>query len=164
MKQLIFLFLAVAAFIIAVGYYSKTPLPQNTVSFGNQNLSKREVVIGEVKVSTDVADSDAERKKGLGERDSLGENDGMLFIFPEKSSNVVFWMKDMKFAIDIIWISDNKIVKIDKNVQPEPGVAEDKLKRYYPETPINFVLEVNAGFSDKNKITLGNEVQIPQAP
>ncbi len=164
MKQLILLFLAVAAFIIAVGVYSKTPLPQNKTFANNQIMPKSELTIGEVKISVEIADDEKERKKGLGEKESLGQKEGMLFIFPEASSNIVFWMKDMKFPIDIIWINGNKIIKIDKNVQPEPGVSENNLKRYYPENPANFVLEVNAGFTDRNSISPGDEVQIPPTP
>ena len=158
MKQLIFLFLGVAAFIIAVGLYSKTPLPQNSLSSVS---AKKEISIGNTKISVDVADSEEEKRKGLGERESLEEKEGMLFVYPEKTSGVLFWMKDMRFPIDIIWINENEIVKIDKNVEVQTGVTDDKLKRYYPETAIDFVLEVNAGFSDKNGIKVGDEVQIP---
>ncbi|MBI4157467.1 DUF192 domain-containing protein [Candidatus Woesebacteria bacterium] len=163
MKQLIFLFLGVAIFIIAVGVYSKTPIPQKNTP-DNKPLTKKEVTIGTTKVSVEIADDETERKKGLGGRESIGQNEGMLFVFPQKTSSLVFWMKEMGFPIDIIWIDENKIVKIDKNVQPEPGVSDNNLKRYYPETPVNFVLEVNGGFADKNKINLGDTVQIPPTP
>lgn len=164
MKQLIFLFLAVAAFIIGVGLYSKTPLPQKKTSAKTQVLAKKEISIGSKKVSVEIADDEEERRKGLGQRETLGEDEGMLFVFPASTSNIIFWMKDMAFAIDIIWINDNKVIKIDENVQPEPGVDDHKLKRYYPENSVNLVLEVNAGFAEKNNINLGDNVQIPQAP
>lgn len=163
MKQLIFLFLGVAVFIIAVGLYSKTPLPQNKDA-STKTLVKKEIAVASTKVSVEIADEESERKKGLGGRDNLGENEGMLFVFPAATSNLVFWMKDMTFPIDIIWINVNKIIKIDKNVEPQPGASENELKRYYPENAANFVLEVNSGFAEKNKLKIGDEVQIPQAP
>ncbi len=161
MKQLIFLFLGVAAFIIAVGYYSKTSLPKKSSASAP---TKKEISIGDIKITATVADSEDERRTGLGGRGNLTENEGMLFVYPEKTSGVVFWMKDMRFPIDIIWIADSKIVKIDKNVEVQTGVSDDKLKRYYPGTDVNFVLEVNAGFADKNGVKAGSEVQIPKAP
>ena len=153
MKQIILLFLGVIIFITAVGIFSKD-LAKKTKS--TIATSKKEIVVGDSKILVEVADREDKRKKGLGGRESLGENEGMLFVFPESTSGVVFWMKDMKFAIDIIWIAGDKIIKIDKNVQPEPGVADEKLKLYNPETDIDYVLEVNAGFSDKNKIKVGD--------
>ena len=160
MKQLIFLFLGVAVFIIAVGVYSKTPIPQKNTP-DNKPLTKGEVTIGTTKVSVEIADDEAERKKGLGGRESIGQDEGMLFVFPQKTSNLVFWMKEMSFPIDIIWIDENKIVKIDKNVQPEPGVSDNNLKRYYPETEVNFVLEVSAGFSKNRGARVGDSFILP---
>lgn len=153
MKQLILLFLGVIAFIIGVGYFTKDlTLPKSSPS-----ITKKEITIKDVKVQVEVADDEAKRKKGLSGRDGLEENAGMLFVFLEKSSGVSFWMKEMKFPLDIIWINDQKIIKIDKNVQPEPGVADERLKRYSPASDINYVLEVNAGFADKNNLKVGDQ-------
>ena len=84
----------------------------------------------------------------------------MLFFFPE-SAKAAFWMKNVKFPIDIIWIENNKVVGIEKNVQPQPGVADSDLALYYSPGLIRHVLEVNAGFSDSNGIENGDEVVIP---
>lgn len=163
MKQLILLFLVVAAFIVGVGLFSKTSLPQNRPSLV-KTLPSKEIIVSTLPIKVEVADDEEERRKGLGGRTSLGENEGMLFVFPATTSNLVFWMKDMKFPLDIIWINTNKIVKIDKDVKPEPGISDNDLKRYYPENPANFVLEVNGGFADKKGIKVGDSVEIPQAP
>jgi hypothetical protein len=87
----------------------------------------------------------------------LDENSGMIFVF--NNEKPVFWMKDTKIAIDIIWINDNKVVGIEKNVQPEQGKKDIELKRYPAPTAIDYVLEVNAGFSDRNNIKVGTSVQ-----
>jgi len=90
----------------------------------------------------------------------------MLFVFEEKGGTVryppVFWMKDMLIAIDIIWIDNDKIIQIDKNVQPpKTGVKDNDLAKYKPDNPIDYVLEVNGGYSDKNDIKEGDGVEIP---
>ncbi|TSC96800.1 MAG: hypothetical protein Athens101426_40 [Parcubacteria group bacterium Athens1014_26] len=103
----------------------------------------------------EVAKSLAELSKGLSGREGLAESKGMLFVFSFSGKNG-FWMKDMKFPLDIIWIKDNRIVGIEKNVPP-PATAAEGLKIYYPPESINKVLEINAGLSDKLGIKVGDE-------
>jgi uncharacterized membrane protein (UPF0127 family) len=78
----------------------------------------------------------------------------MLFPYPIKSL-ATYWMKGMSFPIDIIWIADDKVAQITENVQHEPGVSDQNLKLYPSHQPVNYVLEVNAGFVQKNGITIG---------
>ena len=83
----------------------------------------------------------------------------MLFIFDQKYQPS-FWMFDMNFPLDIIWISDDVIVDIDRNVPiPKPNTLDYQLPLYTPEKPINYVLEVNAGFCEKNSIEVGDSVE-----
>jgi len=100
-----------------------------------------------------IAKSSGERAKGLSERSSLPEDQGMIFVFT-KDSKPIFWMKDTLIPLDIIWINDGKIVKIDKMVKPEPGVKDSDLKKYSSQSAVDFVLEVNGGFSDKNGLKI----------
>ena len=77
----------------------------------------------------------------------------MLFIF-NSADNYGFWMKDMIFPIDIIWIGENKkIVYIEKNVLPESYP-----KNFSPNVKAMYVLEVLSGFSEKHNIKIGDEV------
>lgn len=108
-------------------------------------------------INIELAETSLEKAQGLSGRESLPENSGMLFTWKEKAKPG-FWMIDMKFPIDIIWISDNKIVGIAKNALPEPGKSPLQLKHYYPPEPINYVLEVNGWFCDKNNIKVGDMV------
>ena len=156
MKQLIFLFVGVIIFIIAVGFFTKDLKNSNLATTTAPKVETREVIVGNVKVNAEIADDEDERRIGLGGKESLSQNSGMLFVFPDKSSGVSFWMKDMRFPIDIIWIYGGSVIKIDKNVQPEAGVSDQELKHYRAETEINYVLEVNAGFSDKNNLKVGD--------
>lgn len=106
-------------------------------------------------ILVEVADTDEKRGVGLGDRETLGENEGMLFVF-EKNSFYTFWMKDMLFPMDIIWINkDKKIVDVITNVQtdtyPDFQYINDFLAQY--------VLEVNAGFFDKYGLRLGDTME-----
>ncbi len=104
----------------------------------------------------EIADSPNEQKIGLSERANLPLNTGMLFVFPDKK-NRSFWMKKMKFPIDIIWIKDNEIVKIDKNLTPEGDLPEST---YTSNSLVDLVLEINGGLSDKYKFKIGDKVAI----
>ena len=93
------------------------------------------------------------QEQGLSGKSGLEENSGMLFVF-EKPSKYYFWMKGMNFPIDIIWITEDlKVSYIKKNAQPESF-----LETYGPDTDIKYVLEVVAGFSEKNNLKVGDEV------
>ena len=111
------------------------------------------VKIGGVKVLVDVAITKEEHNMGLSFRTSLSENQGMLFVF-EYPDTYGFWMKDMNFPIDMIWISeDKKIVSIRENALPESYPES-----YSPKDKSKYVLEVAAGFSDKNNLKEGDQV------
>jgi len=102
-----------------------------------------------------VADTSQKQRLGLGERKNLDANLGMIFPYHPKTIPH-FWMKSMMFPIDIVWVADNKVVKIDSNVPEEPGVPDRLLKTYSPPVPIDFVVEFNAGFSERNNIKIGD--------
>lgn len=102
-----------------------------------------------------VADDMQEQIQGLSDRPKLEKDEGMLFVFDNKQERS-FWMKRMSFPLDIIWIEDDKIVNIHKNLQPE---GENPQKHYASQLKVNYVLEVNAGFIDEQKIKIGDTVQ-----
>jgi len=113
------------------------------------------VEINNAEIKVDLAKTSLEQYKGLSGRESLCPNCGMLFIFKNKDEKT-FVMRDMMFPLDIIWINDRKIVKIDRNLQPENS---SNLTNYQSEEPVNYVMEVNAGFCEKNNIKIGDEVK-----
>lgn len=163
-KQLILPLAGVAIFIIFVGVLVKNPskLGIQMPPTGTQKPSQKEVKVEGKTIKVTVVDTNETRAKGLSGTTSLEENSGMLFIFDSKDVIPTFWMKDMKIGIDIIWINDDKIVQIDKNLAaPAEGTTDDKLRLYKPLTKIDYVLEVNSGFSDKNGFKVGSEVSIP---
>jgi len=118
----------------------------------------RQITINGMKLSVIVADSESERQRGLSNREDLGGADGMLFVFDTKNVQPPFWMKDMEFAIDILWIDDGKVVQMDENAQPQK--EGEPLRFYVPKQPVDYVLEVPAGFIDENNITVGTPLTL----
>src|SRR3989344_6704590 len=154
------LFLIVLLLIIFGGSYSSTVFLDQKKEASSQAAVKSEVnvVSGSLNLQAEIPNSDASRKKGLSDRDSLPLDRGMLFVF-DTSANRAFWMKDVKFAIDIIWIDENKkIVHFAENVAPEPGKKDSELTRYSNSTPAKYVLEINAGLIKLNNLKLGDFV------
>lgn len=113
------------------------------------------VRINGVEIKAEIAKTPAEQYLGLSGRDSLCQNCGMLFIFPDKAERT-FVMRGMLFPIDIIWIEGEKIVKIDEEL-PLPNSTD--LKEYNSGQPVNYVLEVASGFCQKNNIRVGDRVE-----
>lgn len=115
--------------------------------------------IGEIKIPVEIADTPEKRGRGLSGRLSLPSSSGMLFIF-EKPNIHRFWMPNMHFPIDFIWIdSAKRIVGITENAQPLTNLLTPVW--YTPPEPVKYVLEVNAGFSRTHNIKVGMEVQLP---
>jgi hypothetical protein len=116
------------------------------------------VSIGALRVQAEVPEGDA-LYRGLGGRESLPDDRGMLFVFAG-SGRPAFWMKDMLISIDIIWVSAEGQVVDVQTAEPEPGVPDDQLKRYHPSDPALYVLEVRAGLAAEKGVGVGDEAQI----
>lgn len=111
-------------------------------------------------LKAEVADTDNKRNKGLGGREKLASDEGMLFIF-EREGYYPFWMKGLKFPLDFIWIKGDKVVDILPNVPPPAsGQKDSDLPIYQSKVPIDKVLEVNSGTSDRLHIKLGDMIKI----
>ena len=128
------------------------------------SLATTTLAIGNANIIVEIVDTDAARTRGLSGRATLGENRGMLFVF-DTTTYQSFWMKDMSFPIDIIWLDDNwRVVDITQNILPPStslGTGNFFLKTYSPRAPARYVLEVNAGFIAAHKITIGEQIVQP---
>lgn len=124
---------------------------------GSADYQTKNISIASHQIQAYLADTEQKQQTGLAAFDKINQNRGMVFYFatPDKYA---FWMKDMKFAIDIIWIRDNKIVDISQNIQTETGKSDNKLTKYYPASEVDTVLEVNTGWANKNKIRVGESI------
>ncbi|MBI2577969.1 MAG: DUF192 domain-containing protein [Candidatus Wildermuthbacteria bacterium] len=111
--------------------------------------------IGNTAITAEVADDPGERERGLSGKGSLKEGEGMLFVF-EEPGLYSFWMKDMKFPIDIIWLNSQKqVVHIASNVSPDSYPQS-----FVSKTSALYVLEVSAGFTGRHNIREGYYVEL----
>lgn len=113
------------------------------------------VEIGGTTILVELATSSIIMEKGLSGRTSLAYNRGMLFIF-SKPDKYRFWMPDMHFPLDIVWINDGKVIGIEKNISPKFDPASPRF--YIPPRPVRYILEVNAGFTKNKGIKIGDNV------
>lgn len=105
-------------------------------------------------LAVEVADTQEERSRGLQNRSSLPEGEGMLFIFPSESI-YRFWMKETLISLDMIWLDDQrKIVGIATDVPP---CQQDPCPQYGPEQMSLYVLEANAGYADRLGLKIGDQ-------
>ena len=119
-------------------------------------VSKNIIKIKDAEVAIEIADTPALREKGLSGREELGENEGMLFVF-DSSSPRSFWMKDMHFPIDIIWIGeDKKVAGVSANISPNTFPQS-----FSSPVPVPYVLEVSAGWTERHGITPGDQMTAP---
>ncbi|PIP73238.1 MAG: hypothetical protein COW88_02485 [Candidatus Lloydbacteria bacterium CG22_combo_CG10-13_8_21_14_all_47_15] len=127
-----------------------------------RNMASQTVLlaIGTISIVTEIADTPQERTTGLSGRTELTDGTGMLFVF-DSPDMYGFWMKEMLFPIDIIWIgADGRIVWILPRVAPEsyPTV-------FRPDRPAQYVLETPAGYAEMHSISVGDSVAgLPSAP
>ncbi len=154
----LFLLLTLAAFGL---YLSKlgnrnAPLGKSNTLVPSQGPT---VTIHNHTFTVDIADTMLSRAKGLSGRDGLSENEGMLFLF-NATGSYGFWMKDMKFPIDIIWVAGGRVVGFAENAALEPGKSMFTLRRYYPPEPVDQVFEGRAGTVATYGLQVGDEVQI----
>ena len=117
------------------------------------------VSIGGTIFTAEVADTPALRSKGLGERDSLDEQTGMLFVFPEGHTSS-FWMKGMRFPLDFVWIGEDcTVVDLTQNVQHSPpDTPTSQLDLFNSSTPAAYTFEINAGEVSRFGINVGDHV------
>lgn len=157
MKTIFGLFALLIIVALGIAFYQNSL--KNNPSFLTTFFGKKTTVTIDKQIfSVIVAKSDSDKEKGLSVKSSIGQNEGMLFPFA-KEGYYAFWMKDMKFPIDIIFVNKNRIITIYQNV-PAPKSPSESLSLYKPEMPIDTVLEINAGLSKKYNFKKGDEVKI----
>ena len=105
-------------------------------------------------INIEIVDSPRKRAQGLMYRTSLEQNTGMLFVFPHEQQQT-FWMKNTLIPLDIIFI--NKNLEITEIVTANP-CYKDPCTRYTSYFPAQYVLELNAGFSQRNNLSQGDRI------
>jgi len=103
------------------------------------------------------ADIAAEQTVGLGRVEQLGEKEGMLFSYVTAPAQPTFWMKDVDYPLDIIWVSHGNIIGITPNVQPEAAATDLAEYTLYPApAEVDWVIEVPAGYAQTHGLELGD--------
>ncbi len=129
----------------------------NAISSIDEYVKQNDISYGFVKVETPsgnilarLATSSEDLERGLSGTKSLSYDEGMLFVFQESGSRG-FWMHDMSYSIDIIWLNqEKKVIGVTSDISPEtyPNI-------FFPPEPVKYVLELNAGYAEENNIASG---------
>lgn len=133
-----------ALVIFGAWFYLKHPLGQKVILNGHTFY-------------VEVAVTPADKEKGLGARNSIAPDHGMLFIYQNKD-RYGYWMKGMRFPLDYIWLDGNRIVDLTPDV-PAPATPTEAPVELAPKSPVDKVLEVNAGVIAQTGIKVGDIVQ-----
>lgn len=160
MKQVFVLFAIL--FLLAGGVfvaqkYLQTRDFSNLISTGTPSKIPT-ATINNHSFNLEITKTQQEKEIGLSAKKKLEQNAGMLFLF-EKPGSYPFWMKNMKFPIDIIFIRNGRIVTIHKNVKP-PKNSNENPPTYNSTEPANTVLEINADLSEKYNFKVGDVVRL----
>ena len=158
MKRIKWYFLSVLflAIISSCKEEAKKVIQTETIAFtkeGTLQILKKETDSVLVNLDIEIAETDYETQTGLMYRKGMEDNQGMLFIFPDVAMHS-FYMKNTEFPLDIIYIDENlKITSFQENAQPfnENGLSS--------QVPIKYVLEINAGLSEKLILAVGDQVK-----
>jgi len=108
-------------------------------------------------LNIEVSDDALSKAKGLSGRENLGENCGMIFLFSEEARHT-FWMKDMNFPLDIIYVRENEIVEIFKNVPIFDEAGE--ITEIFPEQKADKIIELKSGWCDLYGVQTGDKIEL----
>jgi uncharacterized membrane protein (UPF0127 family) len=116
--------------------------------------NQQHVRLGDTTIGVDIADTPALREQGLSGKQSLDDAHGMLFIFQDDGKHA-FWMKDMLFSIDMIWLSaDKKVIYIAPNAAPDSYPSS-----FSSDASSSYVIEVPAGWATRHRVSIGSTAQ-----
>ncbi len=119
------------------------------VACKNCVYDEKHFIIAGKHYTLEVADTEEKRTLGLGKREELCDDCGMLFVF-EKPGQYGFWMKDMHFSIDILWIKDGKVVYKKSSASP------DEQETFIPPEDADSVIEI----LPNTKVRVGDTVEL----
>ena len=151
LRKTIFISINVSLFIIQLFTFYQSFAEEIVYSHAIVTTSTGE------EIPVEVADTLKKRSLGLGKRTSLKKGWGMLFVF-EKRKPHRFWMKDMQFPLDIIWLDNHRIVHIIHNAKPANSMGEPEVMT--SPVPVNFVLEIAAGRAAKLRLKTGQRMKL----
>lgn len=143
---------------LVVGKTVVEPLRTQTTLPKNPKGPMETMRLGGAELEVEVRDDEAGRGLGYSGRESIGADEGMLFVFGEPVQPV-FWMKDMLFDLDVVWILGGKVIQIHEKM-PAPTKDDPVAKTMTPSEPIDAVLEVAAGYVSERGIKVGDAAEL----
>jgi len=144
----------IAIFLVAV-YFIVNLMIQSA----NDTKNTKIVTLAGKEIKAELADEPFEQARGLMFRKKLAADEGMLFIFPDEQYRT-FWMKNTLIPLDLLFLDGNlKIIDIKESFQP---CQQDPCPVYTSQMPARYVLEVNAGFTEMNRVMIGEQVSISE--
>ena len=147
-RKKLFFAVVIIIFVLSFIYYVR-----------NQEKIKNVCIEDKKCFAVELAQTQREMILGLSNRSSLNLNSGMLFVF-DAENIPYFWMRDMQFPLDIIWINQNmKIVGSEKNLQP----CNRYCSLFKPNSNVKYVLEINANQSEQYNFKSGDSVNFGKA-
>jgi uncharacterized membrane protein (UPF0127 family) len=147
---------SVAVFIVLLisicVVFAFKPPEKSVACYVDNKLQKTSLRVNGAEFATEIATQAHEQSKGLSDRDCLEDNRAMLFTYMEPG-DYCYWMKNMRFAIDMVWLDQEKrVINIAAEVTPESYPQP-----YCPERPAMYVIEVSAGVAETNNWTVGTQ-------
>lgn len=142
----VFVLVSLVVFLVLLSFF-----------FNWSDYQKKEIVINGQEIEVEIVKGALAQSRGLSGRTDLAENQGMLFIFKTAAPRH-FWMKEMKFPIDIIWIKGEQVIGFEENALPQPGAASRDLRIYSSAEPADKALEMKAGSIRRLGISPGNVI------
>lgn len=151
--------LLIAVVGIALFVFTGNPSISNLLFF-SKNSTSRQLQIGEAMLKVEIADTQSKRNKGLGGRQSIASDEGMLFVFSDLGKHP-FWMKGLKFPLDFIWIRGDTVVDLTQDAPlATAGQPDSALPIYQSKEDVDKVLEINAGIIQRLNIQVGDTVKL----
>jgi len=159
-EKLIILAVVIAAVAIAAAVLIPIITQPAQTNIPIYNYEVRKITIDNVVLDVEIADDSEKIQQGLMFRKMLPEDHGMLFIF-DQERKYQFWMMNMKFNLDIIWLDANgKVVHIVEDAEPCIDAAHTSLCTFGPDESARYVLEVNSGFVQRYGINENSVMRI----
>lgn len=147
----LFLFLSIVVVAGWLFWRSQSSTPEPLIPTDDSAYRTTSLRLGDTIFDLEVADTAAKKQLGLGKRPVLAANQGMVFLY-SKPGKLCFWMKGMRFAIDILWLdSAKKVISIEKSLSPDTYP-----QTYCPDEPAQYVVELPAGVSERVGVKVGD--------
>lgn len=122
------------------------------------------ITVGDTELRVQLAVQPWEKTLGLGYRNGLEPGTGMLFV-NDAATVQTYWMKGMRFCLDIVWIENGHVVGAAENACPDPeGTSDMERARYHSGEPVTYILEVPAGWMAEHGYGPGTPVDLGDVP